>query len=139
MSTLVPDASVAAKLLFPEPGSAAARAVLGEADALVAPDLLFAELANVVRTKVRRGETGGTPSPDLVAAVVALPIDAVPLRGLTAGALALALEFDHPVYDCYYIAAAVAHDAVLITADRAMYALATEAGLGERVHLLDLS
>jgi predicted nucleic acid-binding protein len=136
LSTLVPDASVAAKLLFPEPGSAEARAVLAEADGLVAPDLLFAELANVIRSKVRRGETGDTTTPELIAAVVTLPVHAVPLGGLTADALALALAFDHPVYDCYYVAAAVAHDAVLITADRVLYALAIEAGLGERVRLL---
>ena len=45
MAAWVIDASVAAKWLLPEDGSDQASALLG--DALLVPDLLFAELANI--------------------------------------------------------------------------------------------
>ena len=136
-TTIVPDASVVAKLLFPERGSSAARHALDAADALAAPDLLFAEVANTVRTKVRRGDASAAAAADLATAVASLPVEALPLSGLTADALALALALDHPVYDCYYVATAIARDAVLVTADRRLHALATRVGFGERVRLIE--
>ena len=122
--------------MFPEPGSIDARRIIGGAERLVAPELLFAELANVIVQKVHRGETGGVPSPRLVAELLALPVEPVALSILTADALALALAFDHPVYDCYYIATTLAYDAVIVTADLRLGALARAAGLDERVRLL---
>jgi predicted nucleic acid-binding protein len=55
MSPLVIDASVAAKWVFPEVHSATARAALSMAE-LLAPDLLWAELGNIVWRRHRQGE-----------------------------------------------------------------------------------
>ena len=54
----VVDASVAAKWLSPEPESAAADSLLD--DELWAPDLLFAEVANILWKKQSRGEMSAT-------------------------------------------------------------------------------
>jgi predicted nucleic acid-binding protein len=55
MKTLVVDASVVIKWFVPEPGSAAARQLLGQDHEFYAPDFLFAETANVLWKKFRRG------------------------------------------------------------------------------------
>ena len=70
------------------------------------------------------------------AGIIALPLDAVDLEDLTPAALAMALEYDHPMYDCYYIAAAIQNDASLATADERLYDLAQRVGLGERAILV---
>ena len=51
---LVIDASVAVKWVVPEPGSGHAEILIDHG--LVAPDLIYAECANVFWKKVRRGE-----------------------------------------------------------------------------------
>jgi len=65
-----------------------------------------------------------------------IPISLQSLRRLTPAAFALALEYDHPIYDCYYLAAAIQHDAALATADVRLFDLAQRAGLGERAILV---
>lgn len=123
MRTVV-DASVALKWYFDEPGSAAAEALLeehagGRRD-LMAPDLVVAELANGIWKKVRRGEC----SPEIAASILDLWEDDVPellpSAGLAERALELALALGHPVYDCLYLAAAIAHEASFATSDRAL-------------------
>src|SRR5579863_5139493 len=52
--TLVVDASVAAKLWFEEPHSDLADQVLTSGSHLVAPDLLFIEVASIAAKRVRR-------------------------------------------------------------------------------------
>ncbi len=47
-----------------------------------------------------------------------------PTEQLAAEALALALDLDHPVYDCVYLALAIARDLPLVTADRRLIAAA---------------
>lgn len=50
--------------------------------------------------------------------------------------MVLALDLGHSVYDCLYLAAAIAHEAPLLTADRALYAKALDAGYGASVRLV---
>jgi predicted nucleic acid-binding protein len=63
----------------------------------------------------------------------------LPLRPLTAAALRLAVQHNHPIYDCYYLAAAILNDCELATADRRLAALARDVGLGDRVILIGAS
>jgi predicted nucleic acid-binding protein len=48
----------------------------------------------------------------------------------------LSLGLRHPVYDCVYLAAAMAHGAPLLTADRALHAAAVAGGYGDAVRLV---
>lgn len=110
------DASVGVKWVVPEEDADIARRLIG-ADDLLVPALFYFEVGNAIWKKARRGEL----LLDLL-----LPEMAI-LRDLTepfddaefaARALALAVELDHPIYDCLYLAAAEAFDVPLITADR---------------------
>jgi len=112
---LVIDASVAVKWVVPEMGSERAEILLDHA--LVAPDLLFAECANVLWKKLRRGEL--TPEEAGIAAQTLEQADlaVVPTKGYIARAVAIAAELDHPAYDGIYLAVAEAFGLRLATAD----------------------
>lgn len=118
MKALVPDASVVAKLLFEEEGSDRAEAALsGPGTALLAPDLLLAEVAGVIWKRARRGELTEQQARESLERLLALPVELAPTRDLVADALDLALATDRTVYDCLYLALAIASDAKLLTAD----------------------
>jgi predicted nucleic acid-binding protein len=112
--TLIVDASVAIKWVVREDQSHLA-ADLIEMDP-IAPDLLRAEFANVLATKVRLGEISAEQALAAQAdSEAALTI--VPSMGLAPRALEIALELSHPAYDCFYLALAETLDGTLITAD----------------------
>ena len=136
MSALVIDASVVVKLALPESGSAEADRLLAAGRPLMAPELLYAECANVFWKHARREGLGSGEVEVLLEDLMSLQMMSVPLRTLSPLALRLAVEFRHPVYDCYYLAAAIRHDCELATADRCLAELAIEAGLGDRVILI---
>jgi predicted nucleic acid-binding protein len=118
---VVVDASVAIKWYFRERGAEAATHVLAEGNegvrALLAPDWVVAEFANVLRKKVRRDECSGAEAQAILGAFETdAPelLDSVPLA---TRALELALRLDETVYDCLYLAAAIEEEACLVTAD----------------------
>ena len=120
MRTVV-DASIAVKWYFRERNAEAATRVLAEgnegARELLAPDWIVAEIANVLRKKVRREECSGRQAQTVLDAFESdAPelLDSVPL---VPRALELALRLDESVYDCLYVAAAIEHEAALVTAD----------------------
>ena len=114
---LLVDASVAVKWLFTEERSAESRQLLAHRIVLHAPDFILTEAANVIWKKARRKEIAD-PQPYLEE-LAGMP-DIVVLRpaaDLIAHASAIALEIDHPVYDCLYLACAEIEGAPLVTAD----------------------
>lgn len=132
------DASVAAKWLAPEPDSPLAEALLD--DELIVPDLLFAEVGNILWKKQLRGEMDSAATQLGARWLLQVPVQVHDSAGLLADALALALQLQHPAYDCFYLALARRVDVPLVTADRRLQARchAVDAvGLGERVRLLD--
>jgi predicted nucleic acid-binding protein len=62
-------------------------------------------------TKADFAEAVGT----LRVAPVAVP---VPMRQLAAAAARLAIELDHPAYDCFYLALALQEQCPVVTADQ---------------------
>ncbi len=116
--TLVVDASVACKWIFREAGTEAAQSLLATDQPLIAPDLILAEVANVAWRRVRMAEIGREQAAAGYQAVETCIDKFVPTRTLTARALDIALELDHPVYDCLYLALAEADGAGLTTDDR---------------------
>lgn len=121
----VVDASVAAKWYVPEVGSAPASAVLESGAKLLAPDLLVAELGNIMWKKVRRGELSPTEAKEILDAfVTACPVTLYSGSLILQSALDIAVRFERTVYDALYLAVAVAEDCRLITADeRLVHAL----------------
>ena len=67
----------------------------------------------------RRGDIARTDFADAVDVLKASPL-AIPasMRQLAPSAARLAVDLDHPAYDCYYLALAVQEQYPVVTADR---------------------
>ena len=112
---LVIDASVAVKWVVPEPDSDRAEALLDHA--LMAPDLLFAECANVLWKKVQRGELSKGEADIAAQTLEQADIAIASTRGHLASAMAIAVELDLPAYAAVYLSVAQAAELRLVTAD----------------------
>lgn len=124
--TLVVDASVAAKWVLDQEGSSRATALRGE-ERLIAPSLIAAEIGSAIWKAVRRHEVSHADATEALSAALR-PFDAlIAVDELHLRALALATSFNHPVYDCFYLALAEREDAPLITADERQLAAARKA------------
>ena len=120
--TLVLDASVALKWYVPEEHADIAHGILRSGEQLIAPQLVLAEVANASWKLVRRGELDARQH-HRKAAAIARPFDLLaPLSALLPRAAALALELDHPIYDCFYLALSEARTAPLVADDRRLLA-----------------
>jgi predicted nucleic acid-binding protein len=122
VAPLVVDASSVIKWLLPEVHSAAARHVLREDNDLLAPDLLWAELGNVLWKRCRAGEIRAEEARDLLRDFRRLPIGIIPSIFMVGTALDLAMRFNRTVYDSLYLASAMARRCRIVTADRRLYA-----------------
>lgn len=139
MTAWVIDASVAAKWLAPEPDSPLAAALLGDDGPLMVPDLLYAEVGNILWKKQLRGEMDAAVAQVGARWLLHVPLQVHDSASLLADALALALQLQHPAYDCFYLALARRAGVPLVTADRRFHARCHAegaAGLGEWVKLL---
>ena len=118
MKGYVVDASVVVKWFVKEKWSDEASSLLEAKATLVAPELLFAEVCNALWAMRRRGDIDRADLAAVTDALRAAPV-AVPLsmRQLAAAAARLAVDLDHPVYDCFYLALAIQEEYPLITAD----------------------
>ncbi|PKP97722.1 MAG: PIN domain nuclease [Alphaproteobacteria bacterium HGW-Alphaproteobacteria-13] len=116
MTRLVVDASVAVKWVVTEDGTAEAVSLLSVRP-LAAPDLLIAECANILWKKVARAEL--TPEEGLLAArlLQRSEVELYPMRALLEPAARLAMDLDHPAYDCVYLALALENGWRFVTAD----------------------
>jgi predicted nucleic acid-binding protein len=117
VSLFVVDASVVVKWFVPEIHSDAARQLLVRPHQYLAPDLLFAEVANTIWKKTRRGEIAARHGQALMADFGRVAVEAVPCRGLAEDAYAIASATGRTVYDSLYLALAARLDTRLITAD----------------------
>lgn len=118
MKTLVIDASVAAKWFLPEDGAEHTKALLDSAHLLIAPDLLWIEVAQVAWKLARRGLLDPVEAARVVQDMWNLPVESRESTPLLQDAIVMALKTDRTVYDCLYLALAIAQDALLVTADR---------------------
>jgi predicted nucleic acid-binding protein len=125
---LIVDASVAVKWVILEEGSSAA-AMLQDQD-MHAPGMLWPEVGNALRSLAARRAI----SADLVArsldVLIDVPVVIHPLDGqMVRRALQMALDLNHPIYDCLYLALAQRLALPLVTADRRLIAAVARGGL----------
>ena len=126
--TLVVDASVAVKWFLPEPDAEPAVAMLRAGHRLIAPDLLWIEVASVLWKVARRGVLSPEEIRRMIADAAAFPVEIVESAGLLPDTLRIATTADRTVYDSLYVALAVREGAVMVTADgRLVNALANTA------------
>jgi predicted nucleic acid-binding protein len=134
--TLVVDASVVLKWFVDEPESLQARALVEEADAFAAPDLIIAEVANVFWRKGRLGETSSAQATEALEELM-VEIDLFVACGeLWSAAFRASEVLDHPVYDCFYLALAQRLDAPLVTADKRLLAQVARTPFARHVRAL---
>jgi predicted nucleic acid-binding protein len=116
VNTLVIDASVAIKWVVEEEGTPQALTLRRKAK-LLAPELLVAECANILWKKARRNELSREEALLAARLLQTAAIELVPTRSLLAAATRIAIELDHPAYDCLYLALAIANDCRFVAAD----------------------
>lgn len=117
MSVYVVDASVVAKWFVPERLSDDALRLLDDKHELASPDLMWAEIGNVLWKKSRAGQLSGPEAVRIIRALDDFPVTVFPSRLVLEGALEIALGTGRSVYDSVYLALAVALDCRLVTAD----------------------
>jgi predicted nucleic acid-binding protein len=117
VNTLVIDASIAVKWVVEENGTPQALR-LRQRMKLIAPELLIAECANILWKKVQRGELSKDEALLAARLLQAAEIELLPTRILLEPATRIAIELDHPAYDCVYLALAVERDCRFVTADQ---------------------
>jgi predicted nucleic acid-binding protein len=135
---LIVDASVVYKWLVVEPDSEIAINLRREHD-LLAPDLVLIECRNAALTNFRKGELTRDEATRVNRELLALQnLRTIPSTPLLSDAFAIALELRHPIYDCVYVAVAIATQRLLVTADKRFAAkLATSTTTSGRSKTLD--
>ena len=84
---------------------------------LIAPELLVAECAKILWKKVQRSELSMDEAIVAARLLERAEIEMLPTRSLLAAATQMAIDLDHPAYDCLYLALALANDCRFATAD----------------------
>lgn len=136
--SVVLDANVWLKVFVLESDSLAAERLVMSEPSYVVPDLLFAEYANVIWAKRRAQELTDQAAEHAMSGLQAMrgSMTVVSSAELAAEALKIALDLDHPVYDCFYLALAERADVPLVTADSQLYRAVRRRDRGRKVRLL---
>lgn len=131
MTRLVIDASIAAKWVIQEAGATEALAL--RKHALLAPDLLVAECANIFWKKTVRGEMMPEEASAAALLLEKADIELAPMRTLLESATKLAIRLNHAAYDCVYLALAEREGVAFATADLGFVSKVRQAGAGVAV------
>ncbi len=119
MKDYVVDASVAVQWLVDEENSTQALQLLYGEVRLIAPDLIFAEVANALWKMQRRREIEIEQMEKAINTLRFSPmLSPASMQELSTSAIRIAAEIDHAVYDCYYLALAVRSNCEVVTADK---------------------
>ena len=125
-SAFVLDASAVVRLILLDPMAADWALTLKTAGMVLAPELMLTEVANTLWKLQRAQQLQGVNPLELLAHAKGLVDHIEPDRQLQVEALALAIHFNHSVYDCLYLALARREAATLLTADRKLQTLASQ-------------
>lgn len=123
MNRFVVDASVATKWFLPEEHAVAAQRLLTGSVELVAPDLLLAEVGNVVWQRLQRRELSRDEGSRILADLRRAPLNFFGPAPYLAAAWDFAAQYSVSFYDALYCALAVRLAAPLVTADRQLQRL----------------
>jgi predicted nucleic acid-binding protein len=114
---LVVDASVAVKWSAEEPDTALAMRLLRSRAELLATDLIYAQVLNALWAKWRRGLVQSADISIVPRSIVGSFAGIVATASLILRASDLAMALGHPVHDCLYLAAGLAQDCPVVSAD----------------------
>ena len=131
--SLIVDASVAVKWYLPENDSDRAEEILSTPTALLAPDLILAEVGNAVWKRVRDGRVAREDALRILDRLTSAFGILVPLATLARDAMEISTAFNHPIYDCFYLALARREKQTLVTFDRRLAKVAERMELDARL------
>lgn len=124
MTTVVLDASVVMKWLLPPADEDLVpealdllRLYVQEKIRFVVPDIFWAEFGNIAWKAARLGRWTADEARSAIRDVADRNFPTVPSKDLLVAAFTLANGFNRSVYDCLYVALAVATDGEMVTAD----------------------
>lgn len=115
--TVVVDANIAVLWTLEAPLTPLAVRLLRTEEGLIAPDLIMPEATNAFARYVRQYPERRARVMDGLEFLPRWFSELVPSALLRSKALDLALELNHSVYDCFYLALALARDVQLVTTD----------------------
>jgi predicted nucleic acid-binding protein len=121
VTRLVVDSSVVIKWSVPEVHSADALRYLDPDMGRDAPELLLAEVSNILWKKVGRGELTRVEAERIAADVTQADVTIHSMGPLLGTALRIALETGRSAYDSMYLALAETLSTRMVTADRRLY------------------
>ena len=130
------DASVACKWYLDEPSSDKARKLAEEDGLLIAPDLILAEVGNVLWKRRLKNEIAAAQVAEIVGHLPGALL-LIPSKDIFARALAIAEALAHPIYDCFYVAAAERWEAPLVTDDKRFFAALAKGKIKVNAKLLE--
>jgi predicted nucleic acid-binding protein len=137
VTSFVVDASVALKWFVPEPYSAKADDLVRAEAELIAPSIIWSELANAVWKNARLGNVDSGIWDDVAAKLPCLLAIHNTEGLLLQTAVKLAMEHGHPVYDCVYLALAIQTGARVVTVDKRFLNVFGKSDHAERVVSLE--
>jgi predicted nucleic acid-binding protein len=117
----VVDASVAVKWVLPEIHSGLAERLLGDGSELWAPDLVWAEVGNIVWKRWRKGEISPERARAILEVFSGFPLQIYSSETLSRTAWGIAHTFNRSFYDSLYLALAIQEGCLMVTADRRLY------------------
>jgi predicted nucleic acid-binding protein len=82
------------------------------------------EASNALRRKCARGEISEHEASEFALDLADAPVTPLDLKDLLPVAMRMALDLNHAIYECFYLAAALLKDTRLVTADRQLVAKA---------------
>ena len=133
MTRFVVDASVGVKWFLLEDHTEYARILLSEDFVLFAPDLVRAEVGNVMWKRWTRGDVSSEAAEEALGHLERLPLRIRSSRPLMKTAWDIARRFDRSFYDGLYVALARHEGCPLVTADRRLYNALSGGDLDEHV------
>jgi predicted nucleic acid-binding protein len=121
MDKIVVDSSVVIKWFMPEPYSMEARRILDayqrDRFSLLVPDLLYAEVGNIVWKKHRFQDLAAADAQDIIDNFRMLTFLITPTADLLDAAYRIAVDHQRTVYDALYVALSVEEKCQFVTAD----------------------
>ena len=136
MSPCVVDASTIAAAFFQEEFEQRSWELLASGCLLLAPDLLFAEVANVVSKRFRRKQIDAQEAHLIISDLRKIPLKITSSESLVEPALEIALTTGRSAYDSIYLALAVRTDSTMVTEDKRLINALADSSLEKHVEWL---
>ena len=126
---IVLDANATIEIVLNRPNSDRLRETVEEAEEVLAPDLLLAEIVNAIWKCHHFAKLDVNVCDRALDDAVSLVDTFVPAREIHREAFALSRATNKPAYDMFYLALAQREDAVLLTLDQSLKKEAVRRGI----------